>query len=63
MNGQDQDRFAPLGYVWECAACGKRAQDRYGINGTQDIGWDVSCVINCVLVQIVAPKNLDGADK
>ena len=45
-----KERFAPDGAVWVCGACGKTAQDRYGIKGQYDRGWDESCALNAVLV-------------
>jgi hypothetical protein len=32
-----------------CAACGKTAKDRYGIEGEHSFGWDESCALNAVL--------------
>jgi hypothetical protein len=46
------NEIAPPGKVFECAACGKRSRDRYG-NQAIDRGWDVSCVLNSVLVDEV----------
>ena len=43
-------RYAPEGYVWVCAACGKVSHtDRYGPKGKS--WWDASCVMNSVLVK------------
>lgn len=39
--------LAPRGWIWQCGACGKRANDRYGETG----GWDESCMLNCTLVK------------
>jgi hypothetical protein len=46
----DEARLAPENKVWVCMACGKRAQDRYGIEGWHSWGWDESCALNSVLV-------------
>ena len=43
------NRFAPEGAVWVCAACGKTAKDQYGIEGEHSRGWDESCMLNAVL--------------
>lgn len=45
----NDDRFAPDDGVWVCAACGKTAIDRYGIEGPHSYGWDASCMLNAVL--------------
>lgn len=45
------DRFAPKGMVWVCTACGKISpNDRHG-DRKSDRWWDVSCVLNSVLVK------------
>lgn len=44
-----KNRMAPEGFIWVCAACGKTAQDRYGLNGIHSRGWDESCMLNAVL--------------
>lgn len=44
-----EERMAPEGSVWVCAACGKTARDRYGIVGEHSHGWDESCALNAVL--------------
>lgn len=46
---QPNQRFAPSGAIWVCGACGKTAQDRYGIHGEHDHGWDESCTLNSIL--------------
>ena len=43
------DRIAPAGAIWVCAACGKTAKDRYGLEGKHSFGWDESCALNAVL--------------
>jgi hypothetical protein len=43
------NRLAPEGFVWMCAACGKRSRDRYGFQRL-DRGYDVSCALNAELV-------------
>lgn len=45
----DLDRMAPPGTIWVCGACGKTAEDRYGIEGEKSRGWDESCMMNAVL--------------
>jgi hypothetical protein len=40
------ERRAPEGTVWECAACGRMAEDRYGLVGQHHRGWDESCRSN-----------------
>lgn len=47
---QRVNRIAPAGTVWMCAACGKTAQDSYGMEGDRSPGWDESCMLNAVLV-------------
>lgn len=44
-----EDRFAPEGAVWVCAACGKTHKDQYGIEGEGSPSWDESCMLNAVL--------------
>lgn len=41
-----EDRFAPEGAIWVCAACGKTHKDQYGIEGDGSRGWDESCALN-----------------
>ena len=43
------DRMAPPDGIWICAACGKLAEDLYGIEGEHSRGWDESCMLNAVL--------------
>lgn len=39
------------GHVWQCPHCGKIANDdRYGMEGWVDAGWDESCAMNAVEV-------------
>jgi hypothetical protein len=45
-----EDRRAPEGHVWQCMACGKVAEDSYGIIGNHSYGWDESCALNCAPV-------------
>mgnify|MGYP006894118267 CR=1 FL=1 len=45
-----KDRRAPDGHIWQCRACGKQAEDRYGMTGWHSHGWDESCVLNAVAV-------------
>lgn len=51
----DDNRIAPPGKIWICAACGKKSKDRYGIVGEHSSGWDESCMLNAVLCE--EPKN------
>ncbi len=43
-------RLAPKGQIWICQACGKTAEDRYGLKGKYSYGWDESCMLNAILV-------------
>jgi hypothetical protein len=45
-----EDRRAPDGMIWCCAACGKQAEDRFGIIGERTRGWDASCMMQAVAV-------------
>jgi hypothetical protein len=49
------DRRAPDGMIWECAACGKQSVDRYGMIGWHTYGWDESCMLNAAPVH-TSPK-------
>lgn len=40
-------RRPPEGMIWQCGACGKRAEDSYGFVGWHSGGWDESCMLNC----------------
>lgn len=53
-----EDRRAPEGKIWICNACGKAAEDRWGIIGAHSPGYDESCMMNAVLVdgEILAPR-------
>jgi hypothetical protein len=45
------DETAKPGTVFVCGACGKRSRTRYGLDGAAiDKGWDVSCMMNAILV-------------
>lgn len=44
------ERCAPEGMIWRCAACGKEAEDLYGMIGSRSRGWDESCMLNAVPV-------------
>lgn len=54
--GIPENRRAPEGMIWQCRACGKEAEDLYGMVGWRTRGWDESCMLNAVPV----PKQ--GAD-
>lgn len=43
------ERFATAGSLWVCLACGKTAEDRFGIEGKHSKGWDESCMLNAQL--------------
>ena len=61
----DHDRMAPDDGIWVCAACGKTATDRYGIEGAHSSMWDESCMLNAVLCQrgsIVPGERVRGAE-
>jgi hypothetical protein len=45
-----EERMAPEGKIWVCCACGKTADDSYGIDGWHSWGWDESCMLNAVLM-------------
>ena len=49
-------RMAPEGTIWLCTACGKTAEDTYGIEGKHSHGWDESCMLNCELVDKLTMK-------
>lgn len=42
-----EDRRSPEGMIWQCGACGKKSEDRYGLLGWHSYGWDESCMLNC----------------
>lgn len=44
-----EERRAPKGMIWRCSACGKEAEDRYGMIGARSYGWDESCMLNAAL--------------
>ena len=52
----DPWRVPPPGHVWQCRACGKRAEDRYGMIGWHDYDWDESCMLNAVAVPLAPEK-------
>ena len=47
-----EHRRAPEGHIWQCRACGKQAEDSYGIVGSHSRGWDESCALNAVAVPL-----------
>jgi hypothetical protein len=53
-----EKRRAPDGMLWRCAACGKEAEDLYGMIGARSPGWDESCMLNAVPV----PTTQKGSD-
>lgn len=38
---------APVGWIWQCTACGRKARDRWNGPGM----WDEACALNAVLVK------------
>ena len=42
------DRFAPVGAIWVCSACGNTSHDLYG-GPTASAAWDQNCMTNAVL--------------
>lgn len=71
-NDRDGTVLAPEGKVWRCSACGKESRTRYGFvegdglrgldylpDGSRvaDRGWDASCMLNAVLVDIDSPPD------
>jgi hypothetical protein len=48
--GDYGNRRADEGYVFICAACGKKSRDMYG-NEPISYGWDESCALNCVIAK------------
>jgi|KBSMisStaDraftv2_1062788.scaffolds.fasta_scaffold27979_8 hypothetical protein len=62
---QREKRMAPADGIWVCAACGKTAEDRYGIEGVHSPGWDESCMLKAVLCKrhgIVPGSRITNAD-
>lgn len=57
-----EDRRAPDGCTWFCTACGKWAEDRYGMVGQRSKGWDVSCMINAAPSSGTPPWRQDEID-
>ena len=51
-----EKRRAPEGMIWRCAACGKEAEDLYGMIGARSRGWDESCMLNAVPVPLGVAK-------
>lgn len=49
MVTEQEDRFAPEGFLWVCCACGKTSEHEYGMGGRHSAGWDESCVLNSQL--------------
>jgi hypothetical protein len=61
----DKGRKAPDDGIWVCAACGKTAVDRYGIEGPHSSMWDESCMLNAVLCKrgdITPGQRVRGAE-
>lgn len=42
------NKIAPEGYIFVCAACGKKSKDIFG-HQKIDKGWDESCMLSAVL--------------
>jgi hypothetical protein len=51
-----EKRRAPEGMIWRCAACGKEAEDLYGMIGARTRGWDESCMLNAFPVPAESAK-------
>jgi len=50
-NDKKQMRYASKGWLWICRVCGKESPyDRHGDEET-DRGWEVSCVMNAMLIK------------
>lgn len=49
-----EERRPPEGHIWACSACGRWAKDRYGLIGSHSSGWDESCMMNAVPVELAA---------
>ncbi len=47
-----EDRRPPEGHIWQCRYCRKRSQDRYGIIGWHDRGWDESGALSAVALPL-----------
>ncbi len=45
------EQDAPAGSLWVCCACGKTAENRYGMGGRHSPGWDESCMLNSQLFE------------
>ena len=58
-NAIPDNRRPPEGHIWRCQACGKTAEDRYGIIGKKSRGWDESCAMNSAAVPL--PPEGDNA--
>ncbi len=43
------NEIAPYDCLFVCLACGKTSEDKYGMEGRHDSGWDESCMLNCEL--------------
>jgi hypothetical protein len=50
------NRVPAKGYCWACAACGKLAADLYGIIGPHSYGYDESCALNAIQVNMNEDK-------
>ena len=55
MPKENGNQKAPIGYIYQCQACGKKSPWRYGWDDSgkhvADPGWDESCFLNAILVE------------
>jgi hypothetical protein len=60
-----ENQQAPLGYVWQCAGCGRISEWLYGFNAEglyyspaghryAHVDWDASCSMHATLVRVEA---------
>lgn len=45
-----KSRLPAEGMIWQCQACGKKAEELYGEFYWHSLGWDESCITNAVQV-------------
>lgn len=60
MSEIPENRRPPAGMIWQCAACGKQAEDLYGMIGWRSGRWDESCMLNAVAIPRPTPKGGGG---
>lgn len=54
------DRFAPVGAIWVCSACGNTSQDLFG-GPTASATWGDSCMMNAVLRNLAPDEQVQTA--